>query len=336
MMLYGMPAFLAYLKRDRTIDNGLVARTDISSLYELRAPHTAVDMSIRPGRWSASHGVKKPLSSPFVVAFLSTSTRTSSQQVGKPLVAIKSSCLLPVNGSAARGQHGTFKRLARDGNATSLAKRRAATTSHKRFHSSSPNNNNNRPRIENNTLATLSTLGNIFSAGTGTFASTLLALYLATVVETSAHNFLYEYFPRWYAGVREEDLPECLKSREVARRATGTVQLNRARGVEPGAVDGLMGMDGWMEQEDGMTDAELLLMGVELEDDSNVAKETTSMWERKTTARRANIIEEEERDFSRRFMPSEGAKTGLVETKKIQEEASRKFQEQLVGLAMTA
>lgn len=48
----------------------------------------------------------------------------------------------------------------------------------------------------------------------------LLTLYLATVVETSAHNKLYEHFPQWYSDVSEENLPTCVRDREIRRRLT--------------------------------------------------------------------------------------------------------------------
>ena len=172
-------------------------------------------------------------------------------------------------------------------------------------------------------------------------------------METSAHEFLYEYFPHWYAEVHEEDLPTCLKSLEVARRVTGLVESNRARGVKSGSADSLMGMDGWMEpmmMVRAVVDDELLAEAAfekrqEAPDESN----TTSTWQRRITEKRASIIEQEEQEFSRgvnnmssdsslssQSKLSESAKNGLMETKKIQEEAARKFQERLMSAAMTA
>lgn len=152
--------------------------------------------------------------------------------------------------------------------------------------------------------------------------------------------------------MHEEDLPTCLKSLEVARRATGLVELNRSRGVELGSADSLMGMDGWMEPNmmvRTVVDAELLAEAAfekrqEAPDESN----TTSTWQRRITEKRASIIEQEEQEFSRgvnmssdsslssQSKLSESAKNGLMETKKIQEEAARKFQERLMSAAMTA
>ena len=237
----------------------------------------------------------------------------------------------------------------------------------KRFTSTSPKNNSNNNK--NNTFSTLSTISTLLTAGTGTFVSTLLALYLATIVETSAHLFLYEYFPNKYAQVHEGDLPNCLKQRELARRATGHVELNRKRGVRD---NDLMSMDGWMEsttsgEEEGeMMNAELLEelkfeqrhqvsralsspYNYDSNESNNGAKETSSrmlsLWQRKLTEKRQSIIEKEEHDFmkgvnkvsSKDSKPDGIAKNSLMKTnKQMQEEAARKLQEHLMSVAMTA
>jgi hypothetical protein len=46
----------------------------------------------------------------------------------------------------------------------------------------------------------------------------MFALYLATIVETSGHDLLYGYFPSRYQDLSEDDLPMCLREREMARR----------------------------------------------------------------------------------------------------------------------
>ena len=233
----------------------------------------------------------------------------------------------------------------------------------KRFTSTSPKNNSNNNK--NNTFSTLSTISTLLTAGTGTFVSTLLALYLATIVETSAHLFLYEYFPNKYAQVHEGDLPNCLKQRELARRATGHVELNRKRGVRD---NDLMSMDGWMEsttsgEEEGeMMNAELLeelkfeqrhqvsrglsLNNYSSSESNNGAKEPSSrmlsLWQRKLTEKRQSIIEKEEHDFMKGVnkVSSKDSKpdsNSLMKTnKQMQEEAARKLQEHLMSVAMTA
>ena len=233
----------------------------------------------------------------------------------------------------------------------------------KRFTSTSPKNNSNNNK--NNTFSTLSTISTLLTAGTGTFVSTLLALYLATIVETSAHLFLYEYFPNKYAQVHEGDLPNCLKQRELARRATGHVELNRKRGVRD---NDLMSMDGWMEsttsgEEEGeMMNAELLeelkfeqrhqvSRGLSSNnygssEGNNGAKEASSrmlsLWQRKLTEKRQSIIEKEEHDFMKGVnkVSSKDSKpdsNSLMKTnKQMQEEAARKLQEHLMSVAMTA
>ncbi|KAL9182250.1 hypothetical protein ACHAXT_012902 [Thalassiosira profunda] len=232
----------------------------------------------------------------------------------------------------------------------------------RRFQSTTPptNGGGNSPfrKDAHSALSTLSTLGHLLAAGTGTFASTLFALYLATVVESSAHESLYENFPHWYAEIREEDLPMCVRERELSRRVTGVVvEGNRAKGVE--GRDGLMGMDGWMEVSvsDGgnsILDAEAaeLLAEAEFErrQEAKGMNNTASMagWQRRMTEKREGIIAKEEREFSRGLPTSastsetqtkrlgEGAKKGLATARKVHEEAARKLQERLASVAMTA
>lgn len=281
-------------------------------------------MSFRRSAFAVAAGVYKLPSSPSAAA-VSSLARTSQRQAA----AKSRAAMLPINGFASRQIHTRPNNLIRHNIPDAYAIRQvpSASQTQGRFHSAFSNNGNRPPRNERGAIGTLSTLSNIFAAGTGTFASTLFALYLATVVETSAHETLYEYFPLWYADVREEDLPHCLMDREVARRATNLVQSNRARGVESDVAGGLMGVDGWMELEEG-----------ELEGDQSATAASAWTWQRKLTLKRERIVEREERDFSRGFAVAglEGAKTGAVERKKAREEAPRKLQERLVSLAMTA
>lgn len=305
-------------------------------------------------RWS--FGSSKP-ASPLLAAFVSTIARTSPNATKHQ--AMRSSRRLvpvPANTFAARNTNTTSLNLKYYWSRNNSARAgRQATTSQKRLQSTSPNNgnghhaNSQQPRGSSNAFTTLSTLTNIFAAGTGTFASTLLALYLATVVETSAHEFLYEYFPHWYYEVREEDLPNCLMGREVARRVTGLVELNRARGVGEGRDSYLMGMDGWMEASTADVASAELLAEADFERRQGVAT-ATSDWQRRMTERRASIIKQEEQDFALGFVSSpaelsfqrksqSNAKNSgkwEFETKKIQEEAARKLQEGLINVAMTA
>lgn len=52
----------------------------------------------------------------------------------------------------------------------------------------------------------------------GTMVSTVSAVYLATVVETSAHKALHKNFPHLYADIPQQDLPTCVLNQEVQRR----------------------------------------------------------------------------------------------------------------------
>lgn len=88
-----------------------------------------------------------------------------------------------------------------------------------RHFSSSSRNDPNKNNVGSNDAATFSTLlTSVVGAGIGTLTSTMFALYLATIVETSAHDFLYGYFPSRYHDLSEDDLPMCLREREMARR----------------------------------------------------------------------------------------------------------------------
>lgn len=116
------------------------------------------------------------------------------------------------------------------------------TFQNKASHSSNASSSSN---LRNN-LSTLTK--NIAIAGTGTFASTLLALYLATVVESSAHETLYDYFPNWYCEVREEDRPVCLRERELLR-------WNRMSSPSVDAIEGaefVVGTSGGAGRIDGL------------------------------------------------------------------------------------
>mmetsp|Transcript_21985 Transcript_21985/g.53211 ORF Transcript_21985/g.53211 Transcript_21985/m.53211 type:complete len:309 (+) Transcript_21985:87-1013(+) len=303
-----------------------------------------------------SFGARKP-ASPLVAAFVSTIARTSpTPSATKHQAMRKSRRLVPVPTNAFAARNATSTSPKHNWFRNNSAPGRQATTSQKRFQSTSSNNGNGRhgnsqqPRGRSNAFTTLSTLTNIFAAGTGTFASTLIALYLATVVETSAHEFLYEYFPHWYYEVREEDLPICLMGREVARRVTGLVESNRARGVGEGRDSYLMSIDGWMEAASTADVASSELLAEADFERRRGGAMASSDWQRRMTEKRENIIKQEEQAFSLGFVSSP-AETSFqrksqnnhknsgvfeIETKKIQQEAARKLQERLMSVAMTA
>jgi len=175
----------------------------------------------------------------------------------------------------------------------------------------------------------LSTLGNIFGAGVGTFASTLFALYLATIVETSAHEALYNNFPHKYANIPEDELPVRVKDKEMSRRE-----------IQAGAV----AAEDEVREEDDSPKLHLL--------------KTTSLWESWMDEERARIVNEETRMFeeeARMFAELLPAKELLAmnvcnngsssssstnnrseEIKRIRQVEARKFREQLTSLAMTA
>ena len=178
----------------------------------------------------------------------------------------------------------------------------------------------------------LSTLGNIFGAGVGTFASTLFALYLATIVETSAHEALYNNFPHKYANIPEDELPVCVKDKEMSRR-----------NIQAGAV---ATGEKVMEEDDS---PQLHLL------------KTTSLWESWMDEERARIVKEETRMFdeeARMFaelLPakellamnvcnngSSSSSSSSSSTKNRSEEIKRirqaeaRLREQLTCLAMTA
>mmetsp|Transcript_6333 Transcript_6333/g.13784 ORF Transcript_6333/g.13784 Transcript_6333/m.13784 type:complete len:302 (-) Transcript_6333:254-1159(-) len=152
-----------------------------------------------PIRWSNSANTRP---SPMVSAFLTSMSKTSRCS------ALKRATQLPVSSSAARKSTST-------NSSAKWASRNGAQNSSNQSYGA------NRSSYESfrNNLSTFASLSkNIAIAGTGTAASTMLALYLATVVEKSAHELLYECFPEKYFLVRDEDLPECLKERELTRR----------------------------------------------------------------------------------------------------------------------
>ncbi len=140
--------------------------------------------------------------------------------------------------------------------------------------------------------------------------------------------------------------------------------LNRARGV--GTAEGasseesmmLMGMDGWIEQPGSRRQ-----LGVSALPPLSLAAATAAAWEKTMMDNRARIIENEEKEFSRGFLSSTSSTaTSLSSHKdpgnnnnnnnnkrmivsgmntnrfmeKVQVEATRKFQEQLASVAMTA
>mmetsp|Transcript_28564 Transcript_28564/g.60903 ORF Transcript_28564/g.60903 Transcript_28564/m.60903 type:complete len:308 (+) Transcript_28564:148-1071(+) len=305
-----------------------------------------------PIRLASGAAAKKPSA-----AFLSTIAQSTSSRAilsKHQQATMKSSFRLPINNASASASRmiSNSSKTTWASHSTTLDTRQQVVASQKRFQSTSPKNSNHTNK-NNNTFTTLSTLAHFLTAGTGTFASTLLALYLATVVETSAHEFLHEHFPHWYDEVPLEELPTCLKTHATARRkVTGSLVVadnTRAKGVgkvEEGNIDmddfsSLMGMDGWMEQETLNTNEDLRIMDAEYIAADEEAT-TASAWQRKTTEKRVDIIEQEEQEFSRGFsLPyssasAASAKNGLIETKKIQEEATRKLHERLMSVAMTA
>lgn len=134
----------------------------------------------------------------------------------------------------------------------------------------------------------------------------------------------------------------------------------------------LMGMDGWMEQPDLGQDNNNnnsnnnMMTGTDVaqQEEYNCEKHhrlkhpqetrtvsststlpspSSSTWERRMMDNRARIIENEEREFVRGFNPFSTTTTSSSSGKntnrfmeKVQAEASRKFQEQLASVAMTA
>jgi hypothetical protein len=182
-----------------------------------------------------------------------------------------------------------------------------------------------------------------------------LALYLATLVETAAHQTLYEYFPHKYYEVHDEDLPTCLREREMRRRLTGEVSVERVRGRV--WDERYLSVDGWVIPQEGgdvSVGASELLEEEELE---NSLGSVTS-WQRKMTEKRERIIAREEREFTKddgmssnverkssrplwgesSAFPSSSSLSNksLLERRKVQEEMARKFQESLLSTAMTA
>ena len=178
-------------------------------------------------------------------------------------------------------------------------------------------------------LSTISTFGNVLAAGTGTFASTLLALYLATRIENSAHRLLYEYCSEKYADIAEEDLPTAIKEREMKRRATGLAELNRRRGMvgEDVSLSLMAGLDGWIDEEDAEAMAE-----------SRVAVDVAG-WQRRATQRRDDIILREEEGFRAvETIEREDKRSRVVQldARRVQEDAMRRLTENLANVALTA
>lgn len=126
--------------------------------------------------------------------------------------------------------------------------------------------------------------------------------------------------------------------------------MNRIRGV--GTEDSeerimLMGMDGWVEQE-----CETHCQ--KQRDEKRLTTTSSSAWEKTVMDKRARIICNEEDEFSRGFgIPTSttsslsslhpsgkvmmmSGKTTNRFMEKVQAEASRKFQDQLASIAMTA
>ena len=174
--------------------------------------------------------------------------------------------------------------------------------------------------------------------------STLFALYLATKVETLAHETLYEYCPSKYYSIAEEDLPSCVKDKEMIRRRTGQIKSERVKGRV--WDDSYMSLDGWViPDREGVGASELLAEEALEEENSKMTS-----WQRKMTEKRAGIIEQEMNEFknveSRGSWPlwgdngvvSSGVAVNkqLMERKKLHEDMTKRFQESLMSAAMTA
>ncbi|KAL3779341.1 hypothetical protein HJC23_007471 [Cyclotella cryptica] len=295
-----------------------------------------------PVRWSSSTGVKS--FSPFARAFLSTIAKSSSKPLEHrphlPRSALTKS-ILPRNNQIQQPIQ---------------SKLGLGSSSFRTFQSTPPSHQNLRT-----TLASIASVSkSIALAGTGTLTSTLLALYLATVVETAAHQTLYEYFPHKYYEIREEDLPTCLREREMRRRLTGEVSVERVRGRV--WDERYLSVDGWVIPEEGgdsSVGASELLEEEELEN----ALSSVSSWQRRMTEKRERIIAREEREFNKDEgmlsngertlswplwgestafpsssspLPSSSSNKNVLERRKVQEEMARKFQESLLSTAMTA
>jgi hypothetical protein len=290
-----------------------------------------------PIRWPSSPG-----KSPLVSALLSSIAKTSSNQQ-----ALARSSRLPINSASAAARKSTSTKTSSQWASSSSSK-----TKQEPFQSTFNHLNN---------LTSLTK--SVAIAGTGTFLSTVFALYLATVVETSAHETLYEYFPQKYYGVRDEDLPNCIKDKEMMRRLTGMVPISsRHQGRQ--MSDSLMSMDGWVHPEKGERSlsvaAELMeeeefehvqeSQGISCTSTSSSTMTTPTYnlapWQRKMTEKRARIIEEEEKNSrvgsswpmwgESTFMSSSKSKS-LMERKRVQEEViARQLQERLMSVAMTA
>ena len=56
------------------------------------------------------------------------------------------------------------------------------------------------------------------------------SLYLATVVEKTAHRKLYDHFPHLYFEIAEDSLPNCVRDREVLRRLSNGGRNSRKNG----------------------------------------------------------------------------------------------------------
>ncbi len=178
--------------------------------------------------------------------------------------------------------------------------------------------------------------------------STLFALYLATKVESLAHETLYEYCPHKYYYIAEEDLPVRVKDKEMIRRRTGEVRSERVQGRI--WDDSYLTLDGFVipDEKDGtVVGAAELYAEEELEAENS----KMTLWQRRMTENREKIIEQEERDFTKSeswlgMKPLWGdaanvsAKTAnnsqLMERRRLQEEMAKKFQEKLMSTAMTA
>ena len=276
-----------------------------------------------PIRWSSPSSVR---SSPIVSAFLSTIAKTSKQTPAKQ--AIKSHLSATSSSSARKSTSTNSSKWA--ANSSSSSSQSSARNSH------------------------LSTLSNIAFAGTGTFASTLLALYLATVVEKSAHELLYEYFPEKYFEIREEDLPACLKDEEMRRRlfVESSHDAVDKQTFEIKQTKDAHAMTGKMV---GLLVDSTQMMGMFIDDDriedtgksvGQLVEEEEQVFQKQLSRNNELNSESAKEEFSwgeptlfssyaKNASSKSSTSSGLIEAKRLQEE-SKILQERLMSVAMTA
>ena len=128
----------------------------------------------------------------------------------------------------------------------------------------------------------------------------------------------------------------------MMRRRTGEVKSERVQGRK--WDDSYLTLDGFMIPENA---GELLAEEGELD-----AENEMTLWQRRMTERREEIIQEEEREFTKSeswlglkplwgegsvvASANKAASNPLLERKRLQEEMARRFEEKLMSTAMTA